>query len=421
MDAYQQAEANERFAALMTPQGRVDPYPTYAALRRSGPVVRLHPGFYLATGYAAIDEMLRDQRLLTSDLELFAPAVRDAVLGRARASFAASMIQTDGAPHARVRRLAASVFTPRRVDGLRSTIAGLAGSLIEDLVLAAGSGPVDFMSVVAYPLPVRVICWLLGVPAADREWFRERASAMTAILEPTLFDEQLPDADAAVVQLEEYFADLVARRRREPRDDLTTALVQATLHEPAGTGRGVARLSGVELLANLILLLVAGFETTTYLLGNGLYALLRHPDLAARLRADPKLAERFVNEILRLDSPVQITLRWTPRPVTVAGETIEEDGRIMLLLGAGNHDPARFADPEVFDPNRQSVAPLSFGGGIHYCLGAPLARLEAQVLFPLLLARVPDLALAAEPVRRDRLTLRGYRSLLVDSGRPGRG
>jgi cytochrome P450 len=175
-------------------------------------------------------------------------------------------------------------------------------------------------------------------------------------------------------------------------------------------------LDGDELLGNLVLLLVAGFETTTNLLGNGLTVLLRHPDAAARLREDADLAPHYVEELLRFDSPVQLTSRWSRQSTSIAGERIDPFSGILVLLGAGNRDPDRFAHPNVFDPSRDGGQPLSFGAGAHYCLGAALARLEAQVAFPLLLSRFPRLALAGEPVRRDRLTLRGYASLPVTVG-----
>lgn len=397
-------EVADAVGLLMTPEGRDDPYPTYDSLRAHGPLVRVQDGFYVASGHAVIDEMLRDPRMRVTDGELLGRIAPEFESGRAVRSIGRSMLQTNAPDHTRMRRLAAGAFTARRVAALRDTVTEQATTLANDVAHLGRSEPVDFVAEFSYPLPVRVICSLLGVPADDQAWFRERAGALTAVLEPVLAAGELHEADRAVAELESYFTDLVAQRRHEPLDDLTTALVQA--HDGDG-----ARLAADELLANLVLLLVAGFETTTNLLGNGLVVLLRHPDLAAGLREDPALAGRYVEELLRLDSPVQLTTRWSREDTSYAGVAVPAYSEVLALLGAGNHDPARFADPDRFEPAREPNHPLSFGAGAHYCLGAALARLEAQVAFPLLLARFPAMALAGEPVRRDRLTLRGYASL----------
>lgn len=246
---------------------------------------------------------------------------------------------------------------------------------------------------------------------ADHEWIRERAEALTAVLEQVMTVAELADADRASSELESYFTDLVEERRREPRDDLTTALVR--IHDSDGHDSDGSVLSRGELLSNLVLLLVAGFETTTNLLGNGLVVLLCNPQWADRLRDDASLAERYVSELLRFDSPVQLTARWSREEVEFAGVRLPAYTEILLLLGADNRDGRHFRDPSRFDPYRDPGQPLSFGAGAHYCLGAALARLEAQVAFPLLLRRFPRLALVGEPLRRDRLTLRGYAGLPV--------
>ena len=239
------------------------------------------------------------------------------------------------------------------------------------------------MTEFAYPLPVAVICALLGVPAADRTWFRQQAADLTGVLEPEITVEELAAADRGTAALRDYFGELVAARRRTPADDLTTALVQA--HDADGD-----RLSGDELLANLVLLLVAGFETTTNLLGNGLVVLLGHPErrrrAARRSRRWPPATSRSCCAMTR---PVQLTTRLSTEPVSRAGVSIPAGSWLLLLLGAANRDPERFPEPDRFDPGRAQTHPLSFGAGPHYCLGAALARLEAQVAFPLLLRGVP--------------------------------
>jgi len=382
--------------ALLTPAGRIDPYPLYDAVRAAGPAVPVGDDYVAVTGYAAADAVLRDPAYRVEDAEvhdLRYPGWRE---HRSLVSVASSMLSANAPEHERMRRLVSRAFTARRIAGLRTVIERQAAMLLDGM-----SGTVDFMPGFAYLLPVSVICELLGVPEEDREWFRPRAADLTQVLEFSLDLDELDRADRACDELEGYLGELVLRRRAAPGDDLTSALA-------ASEG-----LTGTELLANLSLLLFAGFETTTNLLGNGLKILFDHPAALDRLRAAPELAPAYVEEMLRFDSPVQLTSRWTRAATTVGGVPLGAYGQILLLLGAANRDPDRFGHPDRFDPDRPGNTPLSFGGGAHFCLGAALARLEAQVAFPLLLARFPRLAPAGEPVHRDRLTLRGYAHLPV--------
>jgi cytochrome P450 len=250
-----------------------------------------------------------------------------------------------------------------------------------------------------------MICELLGVPESDRPWFRPRAAALTEALEFVAADDLGP-ADAAADELADYFLELVVHRRAHPGDDLTSALVAAHAADPG-------QLAARELLGNLAVLLVAGFETTTNLLGNGLHALLTRPAEQQALREYPELVGGYVAEMLRYDSPVQLTSRTAGRAAEVAGTPVPAGAGVLVLLGAANRDPERFTDPAEFDPRRTGNQPISFGAGAHYCVGAALARLEAQVAFPALLARFRELAPAGEPTRRDRLTLRGYGTLPI--------
>ncbi|WBB69664.1 cytochrome P450 [Micromonospora sp. WMMD812] len=405
-------DAADALALLMSPQGRVDPYPTYERLRAHGPVVQAGPVFYVVTGYAEADELLRDPRLGVMDDEIrdgLWPGWRDSP---AVTSISRSMLRTNPPDHSRMRRLAAGAFSPRRIAGMRDVVVAQADELVDAMVERGRQGePVDFLADFGYPLPVGVICALLGVPAADRPSFRRWAADLTGILEPEITTEELAVADRGAAELRGYFAELVEARRRAPADDLTTALVQ--VHDADGD-----RLSGDELLANLVVLLVAGFETTTNLLGNGLVVLLAHPREAGALREHPDLAPAYVEELLRYDSPVQLTTRMTTEPVRCGGLGLPAGSWALLLLGAANRDPRRYSEPGRFDPWRAQAHPLSFGAGPHYCLGAGLARLEAQVAFPLLLRRLPELALAGRPRRRTRLTLRGYDTLPVTLGTP---
>jgi cytochrome P450 len=396
---------------LLAGQGRLDPYPVYEMIRAHGPLARVQERFYVATGYEMVDQLLRDPRMLVPDRELASfygtadgPATaEEVVVGR-------SMLRSNPPDHTRMRRLAAGAFTPRRLESMRDAITAQAETLTGYLShLGATGRPFDFITEFAYPLPIRVICALLGVPAGDQHWFREQATSLTAVLEPALLLSDIGDALEARSRLDLYFSDLVASRRAQPGDDLITALIQA--HDADG-----ATLSGPELIANLVLLLVAGFETTSNLLGNGLALLLSRPDLAGALRAEPARALSFVEEILRYDSPVQLTSRWCRDEVVVGGVRVEPYSQVLVLLGAGNRDPQRYQAPDTFDPTREPNQPLSFGAGGHYCLGAALARMEAQIALPMLLARLPTLTLAGKPTRRHRLTLRGFAELPVAVG-----
>ncbi|MFI5937073.1 cytochrome P450 [Actinoplanes sp. NPDC051494] len=393
---------------LLSPGAGHDPYPAYAVLRSAGPIIGQNQTFFV-TGYDAVDAILRDPLMGTYDTVLLDDQWSDWRENRGVALFVDSMLRQNPLNHTRMRRLASGVFTARRVGRLREAIVAQVDDALAELETHAVDGAVDVMGHLAYPLPIGVICTLLGVPPQDRGQFRRLAEALTAVLEVRWSEAQGRAAHEAAGELTAYFEALIAIRRREPRDDLVTALAAA--HDAGGD-----KLTADELMGNLALLLVAGFETTTNLLGNGLWLLLRHPDLAARLRADPELAPAFVEEILRYDSPVQLTERFAAGDTTVGGLPVPAGSELVLLLGAANRDPARFRDPDRFDPDRPGNAPLSFGAGAHYCLGAPLARLEAQVALPALLRRFPELTAAGEPVRRDRLTLRGWATQPVALG-----
>jgi cytochrome P450 len=258
----------------------------------------------------------------------------------------------------------------------------------------------------AFLLPVTVICELIGIPEADRERFRPLATALVATIEPLSTPQQWAEADGAVVELTGYLAELAAARRAQPLDDLMSALVGVS---DAGDGR----LSDSELLDNLTLLLVAGFETTANLLGNGLRILLADPLFGEDIIDGVVPVGAFVEEVLRYDSPVQLTGRVRADAADIAGLPVLPQDEIIVMLGAANRDPRRFAEPNRFNPSRSDGGPLSFGGGAHFCLGSALARLEAAVAFPRILTAFPRLAAAGEPVRKDGLVLRGFESLPV--------
>ncbi len=312
-----------------------------------------------------------------------------------------SIMMLNPPAHTRLRRLVAACFTARRVAGLRPAVERIVADACEQI-----AGDSDFVAGFAVPLPVTVIGELLGIPAADRPMFADLARDWSVVLE-VLSAQAVDRADAAANAIADYLADLAERRREQPADDLISAMAAAD---------GSDKLTADELVTMAAVLLKAGSETTAGLLSNGLAALLAHPDQAGRLRAGPPLAIPAVEELLRYDSPVQILSgRCAPDDLTIAGFDLSDGQRVLAMLGAANRDAAVFSEPDRLILDRAQQAPLSFGGGIHYCLGAPLARLEAQVAFPALLARFPRLALAGEPVRREGTALRGYASLPISA------
>jgi cytochrome P450 len=395
--------------ALFTPEGRDDPFPYYAALHAHGPMTDLG-GFAVVAGYDAVGRALRNPALKEEGVDWVNRSWPDWQEHAALSLFTDSMLFTSDPDHARVRRLVGQVFSARRVASLAPAVEGLVDGLLDRLgELGSGGAPVDFMSEFAYTLPVTVIGELLGIPEQDRLWFRPKIADLTAQLEPDLDESRLMACDAAARELLAYFKDLVALRRTAPRDDLVSALGEV---QDSRDGR----LSERELLCNLVVLLVAGFDTTTNLLGNGLVLLLDRPQHLAALRESPASTPGYVEEFLRYDSPVQVTSRWAPDGAVLEGVKLPPGAEVTLLIGAANRDPRRYERPDVFDPSRLASQPISFGGGPHFCLGAALARLEAQTAFPRLLRRFPQLSSAGAPVRRDRLTLRGWGQVPVALG-----
>jgi cytochrome P450 len=390
--------------ALMAPASQADPYPLYAKAHQAGPVSAIADGWFLVCGYTAASQVLRDPGFGLPDPA--EPLPGDGTLS----SLSRSILRANPPDHPRMRSLISQVFTPRRVSALRPAIEIAVDALLGQLAeTGAGGRPVDFMDQFAFQLPVTVICELLGVPAADRERFRPLAADLTEALELTADTSAASPAATAARELAGYFTALIAARRTAPRDDLIGALVAA---RDAGDGR----LSDEELLANLIVLLVAGFETTTNLLGNGLAILFDHPDVAAGLRRGTLEVPGFIEEVLRYDAPVQVVTRIARGgDLTAGGLPIPPGSQVIVLIGAANRDPDRYPDPDRFDPARGDIKPLSFGAGPHICMGNALARLEAAVAFPRLLTRFPALAAAPgkQPARRTRVILRGYETLPV--------
>ena len=398
-------DAIKILTVLGTPEGRADPYPLYAQLHELGQAVEIGPGQVMVIGYDANNSVLRDPGFRVSDESSFDqgyPAWRENPVFVQAADW---ILNLNGPRHSRIRSLMARAFTARRVAGLEPAIARLADGLLDAMAdRGSDGGTVEFMHDFAYLLPVTVICELIGIPDADREGFRPLARDLVGVFE--LNDiTTLPAINAAAVELLAYFTALAAERRAEPRDDLLSDLL-------AVSDADQDRLTDAELLHNLTLLLVAGFETTTNLLGNGLQIVLQDPPAGEAVRDGSVPPSAFVEEVLRFDSPVQLTSR-AGHDTTVGGLPVSGRTEVVTMLGAGNRDPRRFADPGRFDPARADGGPLSFGGGAHYCIGAALARLEGAVAFPRLLRRFPKISAVGEPTRRDTFLLRGFETLPV--------
>ena len=398
-------DAIEILTALSTSEGRADPYPLYAALHEKGEVIESGPGNVMVVGYDAINSVLRDPGFRVSDESIFD---KNFPGWRANPVFIQGVdwiLNLNAPRHSRVRSLIAHAFTARRIAGLEPAIAKMADELLGAMADRGADGcAVEFMHDFAYLLPVTVICELIGIPEADREGFRPVARDLAGVFEVNDV-ETLPAINAAAVELLAYFTGLAAKRRADPRDDLLSDLLAVSdSHD--------GRLTDAELLHNLTLLLVAGFETTTNLLGNGLHVILQDPSAGEAVRDGSIPPSAFVEEVLRFDSPVQLTSR-IGYDTSVGGVPVSPGTEVVTLLGAGNRDPRRFTNPARFDPTRPDGGPLSFGGGAHFCIGAALARLEGAVAFPRLLSRFPKISAAGEPTRRDTLVLRGFDALPV--------
>jgi len=400
----------EAIAAMVSRQGRQNPYPVYEAIRAHGNLVEVKPGLMVAVGYAECDRALRETRLRVQDAEAYDRIYPDWRAHSSLRGYIDSILYRNPPDHTRMRRLVSTGFTPRRVAALRPAIEQVVQRLLDRMAeIGADGSPVDFIAEFASRLPIAVISASLGVPEDDQVWFRATATDLTIALEGITNASRLAVADTAMDELSAYFIELIDDRRRHPADDTVSALVQD--HDADGD-----RLAEGELVGNMMLLLTAGFETTSFLLGHALLLAFEYPDLAARLRTEPGLASGYVEEVLRFEPPVQATSRWAAADVDLLGTTVPAETKLVLILGAGNRDPRRFPRPERFDPDRPDIQPLSFGAGCHFCLGAPLSRMEAQIALPRLLRRFPDLAAAGPPTPRDRWLGRGLARFPVAVG-----
>ncbi|MGQ9829762.1 MAG: cytochrome P450 [Roseiflexus sp.] len=389
-------------ASLASAEFLADPYPVYRQLIEEMPVFWLpHTnapgGMWCIARYDDIAFVLREAPIF-KDTGRIAPPDRLTPLDRA-------MLQRDPPDHTRLRRLAGHAFTPRRVHGLMPRIEQISLNLIERI---RARGEADFIADYARPLPIIVIAELLGVPFEDHNRFSAWSDEIMVGSDSVLGGEEATRrSQQAMAALVDYFTALIRQRRQHPRDDLISALIAA---RDAGD-----RLSEDELLGMCVLLLIAGHETTVNLIGNGLLTLLRHPDQLNLLRQQPEHLTSAIEEMLRYESPVQrSTPRYAAETFEIRGAQIEAGQQISLMFGAANRDPAYFPDPDRFDISRQPNLHLGFGMGIHYCLGAPLARIEARVAFTHILERLPAIRPATDmPVWKPVTWLRGLKSLPV--------
>ncbi len=371
---------------------KTDPYPTYRRLRTLDPVHRMRTiDAWALTRYRDVEAVLRDHARFANADRVFVETI------------SMSLLELDPPAHTRLRLLVSKAFTPRAVARLHGRIQEITD---ERLDAVDGMQRFDLVAALGYPLPVTVIAEMLGVRPRDLELFKGWSNVLALSVNAILTAEQVRAIKQAADEAYAYFETIIDERRRQPREDLVSALLAA---EEEGD-----RLTRDEMLAVMLLILVAGNETTRNLIGNGMLALLRNPGELRRLREDPGLLDSAVEELLRYDSPVQLDDRTVREDVEIGGRSIRAGKRVVAIIGAANRDPEVFDDPDTLDIGRGEKSHLAFGRGIHYCLGAALAVLEARVAFASLLDRFPSIRLAAEPRYRDNVVLRGLDELWIE-------
>jgi cytochrome P450 len=397
----------------LDPAFRTNPYPFYNRLRSEDPVHESFMGFTVLSRYDDVARTLRSNEF-ARDIEQHADPPADSVMRARRerrrellerGEIAKTILNLDPPDHTRLRRLVSQAFTPSAIERLRTRVEQLVNDALDR---AADRRSMELIDEIAFPVPFQVISDLLDLPTERSDEIRDWSQALTAALEPIAGPDVLAAADEAGAALGAYLRDVIADRRKHLGDDVLSALITA---EEAGD-----RMSTVELQSFVILLYVAGHETTVNLIGNGMHALLQHPDELRRWAADPGLDQNAVDELLRFDGPVQQTVRLPLRGVTyeVNGEAVVVPAKQMVMtsLGAANHDPAMFDDPQTLRLDRPNAnRHLAFAAGVHYCLGASLAKLEAQVALTSVIRRFPHVQMAGVPQWRDRLTIRGVERL----------
>jgi len=393
---------------LLDPSNRADPYPAYERIRARGPLQLPHLTLNVFSSFADCDDVLRHPSSASDRLKSTAAQRQIEEGAEARAFGPPGFLFLDPPDHTRLRKLVSKAFVPKVVRSLEPDITALVDSLLDGV---EERGQFEVVHDLAYPLPVAVICRLLGVPVEDEAQFSQASALLAAALDPvSSFTGEVRDDIDEMLQaglwLRGYLRDLIARRRSDPRDDLMSALIHV---EESGD-----QLTEDEIVATCNLLLIAGHETTVNLIANAILAMLRHPVQWAALSADPQRVSAVVEETLRYDPPVQLVGRIAAEDMTIGGSAVPKGDVMMLLIAAAHHDPTAVDRPDEFDPDRETIRHLGFGKGPHFCLGAPLARLEAAVALTKVTARFPHARLAAEPQYKPNLTLRGLASLDVE-------
>ena len=401
------ARAEAAFLSLVSDESvRRAPYATLHEMRSAAPVFRSAFGDWILTRYEDCHRVLRDPRCGKDWPGMMKRSGFDDWREHPSLGYGDETLLFANPPnHTRLRRLVAKAFTPRTVDKLKPKMAATVDRLLDPLV-EAGRG--DLLDALAFPLPVTVIGELLGVPDGDRAPFREAVRANTRTLELNVTRADVEAADVAVKWMTDYFRELLAEKRRAPRDDMMSGMALAE--------EGGDRLTDDEIVGMSLLLYGAGFETTTNLIGNAVHHLLANPDQIAILREDPGLMPNAVEELVRYDGSILLSGRAAFEDIEVAGHRVRAGEGLITLLGAANRDPAKYEDPDRLDVRRLDVEPLSFGSGIHFCLGANLARAEAVLAIGRLFERCPELHAAGEAKFRDQFVFRGLEALPVACG-----
>ena len=394
------------FAQVLKQENRHNPYPLYAQLRET-PVSVQDDGTYVVSTYPEIRSLLHDPRVSSDEAKNLTSGSGSGVSASNASRDQNDFIFLDPPDHDRLRSNVMNQFTPQRLQNMRTGIEEVVKQLLDN---CRGREQIDIVDDFAYPLPVTVICKLLGVPVEDEQYFQSRSAILASSLDPDQSggEEAVRQIAEAQSQLNEYMYKQIENRRHHPGDDLLSAMI-------ANGDLEAGRMTEQEMVTISIGLLIAGHETTVNLIANGMLTLLRYPEHLERLRQDGEMAPRFVQELLRFEPPVQFRNRTTLADIEIANTVIPKGVPLVLLFAASNRDPAQFNDPDRFDPDRQNNQHFGFGGSLHSCVGAPLARMEGEIAFRALVQRLQSPSLVEEvPEYREGASLRGPRHLLVN-------
>jgi cytochrome P450 len=401
------ADAQTLLLQVLDPSNRANPYPVYEQLREHSPLPMPETNLTVFSSFRDCDDVLRHPASASDGMKSTVARRRVADGTAVRPPGPPGFLFLDPPDHTRLRGLVSKAFVPKVVKALESDITAMVGGLLDDV---ARAGQFDVIADLAYPLPVAVICRLLGVPISDEPQFSAASALLAQALDPFLTLTGEPSGGVekrmeAARWLREYLHGLIAQRRAAPKDDLISGLIAAE--------EGGDQLTEDEIVATCNLLLIAGHETTVNLIANAMQAMLQTPAQWSALAADPNRVSKVVEETMRYDPPVQLVMRVAGDDMAIGGVDVPKGDSMLLLVAAAGRDPLVAQRPDVFDPDRESIRHLGFGKGPHFCLGAPLARLEAAVALSAVTARFPDARLAGEAVYKPNVTLRGLASLPV--------